>query len=147
MPGASRALHRRRPAGLHPVARKKEIRPGREGRGPRGIYSRSDAKGRIHFLDERDFLQLRFLYTREKLRQFRERLLDRSFTRQGRKGARGADYQFYVITAASLQLRLVVHPMNLAVQQHRVFEAGNLAVEPQMHAANRPMLMALNLPG
>ena len=37
--------------------------------------------------------------------------------------------------------------MNFAVEHHRVFETGNLAVEPQMHTANRPMLMALNLPG
>ena len=73
----------------------------------------------------------------------RERLPNGLLARQRRKGPRGADHQFDIVPAApGLQPRLVIHPVNLAIQQHRMFQLGNLAVKPQMHAADGPVLVA-----
>ena len=80
----------------------------------------------------------------------REGLLDGRLARQGREGPRGAHHKFDIAAlplATGMKAAFVVHPVNLAVEQDGVFELGDLPIEPEMHTADGPMLMALDLRG
>src|SRR6185437_10700987 len=145
MPAARRAFHRRRPPRLNPVARKKQIRPWRVRPRPRGIDPRRHTERRPHLLHQRGLHDLRASRLRKELLHFLYCLRDRLLTRQFCKSARCALHQLDVVSRPPLQLRLVIHPVQLAIEKHRVFQIRHFAVEPQVHTRKRPVHVPLNL--
>src|SRR5579872_4956978 len=68
----------------------------------------------------------------EEFGQFLQRARDYIALRCASERARGADYQLQVSAVS-----LVIHPLNGAVEQRCVWQAGDLAIEPEMDAGDR----------
>ena len=78
-------------------------------------------------------------HAREKLRQLRAPPARIASSRGSAANARDAlTHQLDIVPSLRPGCRrdLVIHPVNLAIQQHRMIQLGNLAVKPQMHAAD-----------
>ena len=52
-----------------------------------------------------------------------------------------------VFIAQGLPIGFVVHPVNVAIEQHGMVKVGDWSVKPQMHTADRPMLQLFKLLG
>src|SRR6185369_163976 len=134
--------------GSDPISGHKAVWPWRKHERPVSIDARRHSERSANFLNECCLLQFRRANLRKKLPKFPHRLLDGLLARERSKTA-GRTHDKLQIAALSLaqrlHLALVVHPMDLAIQQNSVIEICDLTVKPEVHAANGPVLETLYL--
>src|SRR5215468_947480 len=142
------------PAGCGPVAGEKDTRPGCDWSWTVGVDSRARRVSGVHFLDHRRLYEICLVGAGEEFADFTQSEIDNLGAGFFNQCLRRADDQFdiaacapsiFILRAHGLEPRLVKHPLDRAIEQHRMIEICDLAIKPEVDTCDWRVLKVRDL--